>query len=195
MSRVRNFGVWLVVGAIAIGGAACSGDDGDDEVTESDRGSISFSDAPEGSTDLGLCYAYDIEQMKGILGGEETFKRLPPAAIGAEGEGVTGEACAWERVEPNGDSVNLRIEVRDFGDATDELEERFEDLDLTTPGAEDFPGIGDEAFAAVADDGSLLQVRSGGYLLTLASRSSGSFDPLSTDTLKLLGTAGLDQLP
>jgi hypothetical protein len=185
----------MAAGAFALGGVACSSSDGDDEATQSDRGSISFSDAPEGSTDLGLCYAYDIAQMKGILGGEESFKRLPPSAIGAEGDDVTGEVCAWERVEANGDSVNLRIEVRDYGDATEELAERFEDLDLDTPGAEDFADIGDAAFLATAEDATLLQVRSGGYLLTLASRSAGGLEPISPDTLKLLGTAGLDQLP
>jgi hypothetical protein len=194
MSQVRNIGVWAVVAAMAIGVGACSSD-GDDEATQNDRGSISFSDAPEGSTDLGLCYAYDIDQMKDILGGEETFKRLPPAAIGAEGDDITGEVCAWERVEPNGDSLALRIEVRDFGDDTEELARRFEELDLQTAGAEDFADIGEAAFLASTDDATLLQVRSEGYLLTLASRSAGSFDPLTPDQLKLLGTAGLDQLP
>ncbi len=114
MSRVRKLGS-LVLVAVAITGAAASCSKSDGEAEKSDRKVVSFGDAPEGSTDIGMCGAYKTEQMKGFIGGDETFRRLAPEAIGKEGDPVTGEACSWERVEEDGDSLSLRIEVRTFG--------------------------------------------------------------------------------
>ncbi len=195
MSRVRKLGsVVLVAAAFATVASGCSSSDGGSEPSN-DRGVISFSDAPEGSTDLGLCAAYDIAQMKEIIGGDQSFKRLPPAAIGKEGDAVTGEACSWERVEENGDTLSLSIEVRNYGDDTAAAAARFDELQQDAVDVQPVPGMGDAAFATVTDDASILTALDGGYLLTLSSRSAGTLEPLSTDTLKLLGTAGLERLP
>lgn len=196
MSRVRKLGL-LVLLAVVVASAAtgCSDDEGGSDATSNDRPAISFSDAPEGSTDLGLCAAYELEQMKEIIGGDESFKRLPPAAIGNEGDAVTGEACAWERVEENGDLLTVRIEVRNFGEDTEGAAARYAELEADAVEPEPVADMGEGAFVTVTDDSSILQSVQGGYLLTLASRSAGTLEPLSTDTLKLLGTAGLERLP
>ena len=55
--------------------------------------------------------------------------------------------------------------------------------------------MGDAAFSSVTDESSLLQVRSGQYLLTLSSRADGSLEPVSLDALKLLAASGLGNLP
>lgn len=195
MSRVRKLGsVVFVAAVLATGAAGCSSSDGD-AAPSSDRGVISFDDAPEGSTDLGLCATYDIAQIKGIIGGDQSFKRLAPAAIGKEGDAVTGEACSWERVETNGDTSSLTIEVRDYGDDTAAATARFTELQQDAVDVEPVPGMGTAAFATATDDTAILQALDGGYLLTLSSRTAGNLEPLSTDTLKLLGTAGLERLP
>lgn len=193
MSRLRILGVGVLVAAVVLGASACSKDEKKTE--SSDRAPISFVDPPAGSTDLGLCYAYDIEQMKELIGGEETFKRLAPSAIGNKGDKVRGEACGWQRTEPNGDGLSLRIEVRNFGKDTAALGSQFTALKDGTIAAKDVPNLGDAAFSSVSDETSLLQVQSGPYLLTLASRADGSLKPVSLDALKLLAASGLDQLP
>src|SRR4051812_34155914 len=108
MSRLRVLGVGVLIAAVVLGAAGCSKPK--EKAKASDRGTISFADPPAGSEKLGLCYAYDIAHMKQLLGGGTAFKRLPPAAIGKQGDKVTGEACAWQRTEPNGDALNLRVE-------------------------------------------------------------------------------------
>ena len=187
----------MVVGALVAlvlaTAAGCSSDGGDE--TGSDRGTLSFADAPPGSTDLGLCEAYEIDDVKALLGGDQSFKELAPSAIGAEGDPVTGEVCAWDRTEANGDSASLRVEVRDFGDDAEGLDEQFDQLEKVTTDTETVDGLGDAAFAATTDEASLLQVRSGPYLLTLASRSTGELDPVSLEDLEALAAAGLEQLP
>lgn len=194
MSRMRKLGAGVLAAALIVGGAACSDDE--PKATESDRPPISFEDAPEGSTDIGICYAYDVDQIKDLIGGEETFKRLAPEAIGDEGAAVTGEACAWERTEPNGDAVNLRIEIRDYGDDQAGLLEAFADLKSGTPGAASVEGLGDEngAFAAETEETSLLQVKSGQYLLTLSSRAEGDLQPVDLAALELLAASGLEAI-
>ncbi|MEZ5181802.1 MAG: hypothetical protein R2702_08015 [Acidimicrobiales bacterium] len=192
MSRVRKLGpIVLVAVAVVAGASACSKSDGG--ATESDRKVVTFGEAPEGSTDLGLCGAYDIEQMKGFIGGDESFKRLAPEAIGKEGDPVTGEACAWERVE-GGDSLSLRIEVRNYGDDATGAAARFDELEQEAVDPEPVSELGDRAFSSTSDGASVLQAVRGGYLLSLSSRSAGSLEPLPTDVLKLLGTAGLERL-
>lgn len=193
MPRLRILGSIAIVAAFAVGAVGCSDDE--PEATESDRGTIEFADAPEGSTDLGLCAAYDLDQMKEIVGGEETFKRLPPAAIGTEGDPVTGEACAWERVEPNGDTAAVRVEVRNYGEDAAGLAEQFTSLQDATIAATPVEGLGDAAFSSESEDTSLLQVQSGPYLLTLSSRSSGELGPVELNALQLMAAAGLEQLP
>ena len=193
MSRMRSLGTVLLIVALAAAATACSKDD--DTATSSDRGVITFEDPPEGSTDLGLCYAYDIAQMKELVGGDETFKRLAPEAIGVEGDPVTGEACSWERKEANGDTRTLRIEVRNYGADTAGLAEQFATLEEGTLEAQTVEGLGDAAYSSVSEETSLLQVRSEGYMLTLASRATGSLDPIDLDSLELLAAAGLEQLP
>jgi hypothetical protein len=193
MARTRDLAAALLAVTLAVSAAACSDDDGGP--AGSDRGAVSFSDAPAGATRLGLCRAYDTASIKELLGGEEAFKRLAPAAIGAEGDPVQGEACAWERVETNGEVASLRIEVREFSAGPDELSTQFEQLQEGTLAAEPADGVGEAAFTSVSDETSLLQIRSGGYLLTLASRATGSLDPVSIDALKLLAASGLEQLP
>jgi hypothetical protein len=192
MARMRELSVGLLVALLVVTAAACSDDD---EPTSSDRGTLSFTDPPAGATRLGLCRAYDTAQVKELLGGEETFKRLAPSAIGLEGDPVVGEACAWERIEPNGEVATLRIEVREFTADPAELGTQFEQLREGTLEAQPTDGVGEQAFTSVSDETSLLQVRSGGYLLTLASRATGSLDPVSIDALKLLAASGLEQLP
>lgn len=193
MSRLRIIGVGVLAASLLLGASACSKDEKKD--TTSDRAPISFADPPEGSEALGLCYAYDIKQIKGLLGGDNTFKRLAPAAIGTKGDKVRGEACAWQRTEPNGDDLSLRIEVRNYGKDTATLASQFGALRQGTIGATDEPNLGEEAFSSVSDDTSLLQIKSGPYLLTLSSRSAGGLDPVKLEALKLLGASGLDQLP
>lgn len=193
MSRLRVAGLGVLVVAVVLSGAACSKKE--KKETSSDRGTISFADPPAGSTSLGLCYAYDIAQMKTLIGGGHNFKRLPPEAIGAKGDPVTGESCAWERKDPNGDAQSLRIEVRNFKDDTAALEKQFTDLRDGTLDATVVPELGDVAFSSKSPNTSLLQIRSEGYLLTLASRSDGKLKPIPLDTLKLLGASGLEQLP
>jgi hypothetical protein len=190
---MRTLGTLLLAAALATAATACSNDD--DEATSSDRGVITFEDPPAGSTDLGLCYAYDIAQMKELVGGEETFRRLAPEAIGTEGDAVTGEACAWERAEANGDSRTLRIEVRNYVADTASLAEQFATLEEGTLEAQPVEGLGDAAYSSTSEETSLLQVRSAGYMLTLASRATGSLDPIALDSLELLAAAGLEQLP
>ena len=56
-------------------------------------------------------------------------------------------------------------------------------------------GIGDEAFSAETADSTLLQVRSGAYLLTASSRSQGGLEPVGVDQLRFLAAEGLAQLP
>lgn len=187
-------GAGVLAAAVLVGAAGCSKDE--KKQADSDRPPISFEDAPEGSADIGICYAYDVDQIKDLIGGEETFKRLPPEAIGEEGEPVTGEACAWQRTEPNGDSLNLRVEIRDYGDDQAALLEKFAGQKEGTPGATDVDGLGDPngAFAAETDDTSLLQVKSGQYLLTLSSRSEGKLEPVDLAALELLAASGLDAI-
>ena len=187
----------VVGGALAalvlMGAVACSSDGGDD--ASSDRGTLAFADAPPGSTDLGLCAAYDIDDVKALLGGDQSFKQAPPAAIGAEGDPVTGEVCAWERTEANGDSASLRIEVRDFGDDAEGLADQFEQLRKVTTDATLVDGLGTTAFAATTDEATLLQVQADPYLMTLASRAGGDLEPLELAQLRDLATVGLEQLP
>jgi hypothetical protein len=191
---MRMLGAGVLAAAVLLGGAACSKDE--EKATESDRPPISFEDAPEGSTDIGICYAYDTEQIKDLIGGKETFKRLPPEAIGDEGDPITGEACAWQRTEPNGDARNLRIEIRDFGDDQATLLEQYADLKAGTIGATDVDGLGDPngAFSAETDETSLLQVKSGQYLLTLSSRAEGGLEPVDLAALELLAASGLETI-
>ena len=193
MSRLRVLGAGVLIAALALGASACSKDE--KKAPTSDRAPISFADPPEGSTDLGLCYAYDVEQMKELIGGEGTFKRLAPSAIGTKTDKVRGEACSWERNEPNGDALSMRIEVRNYKDDTATLDSQFKALHDGTIGATDQPNLGDAAFSSVSDSTSLLQIKSGPYLLTLASRANGGLDPVKLDALKLLGASGLEQLP
>lgn len=183
----------MLIVAVVLGGTACSKEE--KKKATSDRGTISFADPPAGSTKLGLCYAYDITQMKALIGGGRNFKRLPPAAIGSKGDPVTGEACAWERKDANGDALALRIEVRNYRDDTATLEKQFTDLRDGTLDATVVPELGDVAFSSKSPTTSLLQIRSEGYLLTLSSRSDGKLKPIPLDTLKLLGASGLEQLP
>ena len=185
-------GAGVLVAAVLFSAAACSKDE--KKAAKSDRAPISFADPPKGSTDLGLCYAYDTKQIKELIGGAENFKRLPPAAIGAKGDKVKGEACAWQRTDPNGDALSLRIEVRNFGEDDATLLSQYAALKSGTLGAADVDGLGDGAFSAVTDETSLLQIKSGPYLLTLSSRADGDLKPIDLETLQLLGASGLDQL-
>lgn len=195
MSRLRNAGIAVLVGALLVGGAACSDKKDDAKSTSNDRGVVAFADPPAGSDSLGLCYAYPIENVKALIGGGHNFKRLAPAAIGNEGDAVTGEVCAFERKDPNGDALSLRVEARAYGDDAAGLAKHFDELRAGTLAATDVPDIGDAAFSSTSPDTSLLQVRSGGYLLTLSSRSDGKLKPIPVDTLKLLAGSGLERLP
>ncbi len=182
----------LVV-AIALGASACSKDDA--EPKSSDRKTISFSDAPEGSEALGLCRTYDLDKIKAIIGGDEHFRRLAPAAIGQEGDAVTGEVCAWERNDLNGDSLSLHIEVRNYGEDQAGLLAAYEErLDQATD-PETVPGLGDAAFRSGDDASTVMQIRSGQYLMSLSSAATGTLEPVSADTMTLLAGAGLDNLP
>ncbi len=192
MSRMRILGVGVLAAAVLFGAAACSKDD--KKASESDRGTITFKDPPKGSTDIGLCYAYSVKQIKGLVGGEETFKRLAPEAIGAKGDKVHGEACSWERAEPNGDALNLRIEVRDYGKDDAALLTRYATLKEGTIGATDVEGLGEGAFSSESDQTSLLQVKAGSYLLTLSSRSEGGLEPVPLKALQLLAASGLERI-
>lgn len=192
MSRTRVLVAGMVAAVLVLGTAACS-DDGDGEGSSNDRAPISFSDPPEGSTELGLCRQYEIGAIKDLLGGDESFKRLPPAAIGAPGDPVSGEVCAWERAEESGDVRTLTIEGRKYADPA-ALDAQFAALEEATLEAEPVAALGDDAFSSTSEETTLLQIRTGGYLLTLASRGTGELEPIDVDTLKLLSAAGLEQL-
>jgi hypothetical protein len=192
MSRMRILGVAVLASVVLLGASACSSDE--KKATKSDRPPISFAEPPEGSTDIGLCYAYDLEQIKDLIGGDETFKRLAPTAIGAEGDKVRGEACGWQRTEPNGDALSLRVEVRDFGEDEATLLSQYAALKEGTIDATDVEGIGQGAFSAVTDETSLLQIKSSPYLLTLSSRADGTLKPVPLKALELLGASGLEQI-
>ncbi|MCU1372504.1 MAG: hypothetical protein JWO77_3698 [Ilumatobacteraceae bacterium] len=192
MSRMRTLGAGVLAVALLLSAAACSSDD--KKTAANDRGKITFQDPPKGSNDIGLCYAYELDQIKDLIGGEENFKRLPPAAIGKDGDAVHGETCAWQRTEPNGDSLNLRIEIRDFGKDQAALLEQYADLQDGTIGAADVADLGDGAFSSSTEETSLLQVKSGPYLLTLSSRAEGKLEPIDVPTLQLLAASGLDQI-
>lgn len=195
MSRLRTAGIALLLGALVAAGTACSDAKDGNTTNTSDRGVVSFADPPAGSDSLGLCYAYPIQNVKKLIGGGHNFKRLAPAAIGSEGDAITGEVCAFERKDPDGNGLSLRIEARDYGDDRAGLSDHFDELRAGTLEATDVPGVGDAAFASTSADTSLLQVRSGGYLLTLASRADGKLEPIPVDTLKLLAGSGLERLP
>lgn len=192
MSRMRTLGLGVLAATVLFGAAACS--KSDDTPEKNDRAPISFADPPKGSMDLGLCYAYNTDQIKDLIGGEETFKRLAPAAIGTEKDEVHGEACAWERTEPNGDAASLRIEIRDFSDDPAALLEQYAALKDGTIGATDVEGLGDGAFTSESKETSLLQVKSGPYLLTLSSRADGNLKPVDLAALQLLAASGLDKV-
>lgn len=194
MSRMRTLGAGALAVAMLFSAAACSKDD--KKATKNDRAPISFAEPAEGATRLGLCYAYDTKDIKKLIGGKETFKRLAPAAIGTEDDPIQGEACAWQRTEPNGDALSLRIEVRDYGTDQATLLEQYAALKKGTIGATDVAGIGDEngAFSSESDDTSLLQVKSGPYLLTLSSRADGKLKPVPVADLEKLAAAGLKKI-
>jgi hypothetical protein len=189
---MRTLGVGVLAAALLFGSAACSKDE--DKPAENDRGTITFKDPPKGSTDIGICHAYDVQQIKDLIGGDNTFKRLPPEAIGAKGDKVRGEACSWQRTEPNGDALNLRIEVRDYGKDEAGLATQFKKLEDGTISADPVSGLGDAAFSSESDETSLLQVRSGPYLVTLASRAEGGLKPVELGALQLLAASGLDRI-
>ena len=196
MSRLRVLGVGVLIGAVLLTGAGCAKKR--EEAKPSDRGPIHFVDPPAGSEKLGLCYAYDIAHVKALIGGDNTFKRLPPTAIGKPNDQVTGEACAWQRTEPNGDARSLRIEVRNFGKGADDMARRdsqFKALEDGAIDAQEVPGLGDGAFSSLTDNASVLQVKSGPYLLTLASRTDGALTPVKVNALQLLAASGLNRLP
>jgi hypothetical protein len=190
---MRTFGLGVLAATVLFGAAACSKSD-DSSKKESDRGTISFADPPKGSMDIGICYAYNTDQIKDLIGGKETFKRLPPAAIGTEKDKVHGESCAWQRNEPNGDSVNLRVEIRDFGDDQATLLEQYDALKKGATEPTDVDGLGDRAFSAINDDTSLIEVHSGPYLLTLSSHAEGGLKPVDLAALQLLAASGLDRI-
>jgi len=192
MSRMRILGAGVLTAALLLGAAACSSDS--KKTPENDRGTITFKDPPKGSTSIGLCYAYKLQDIKKLIGGDHDFKRLPPAAIGNEDDPVHGEACAWQRTDPNGDGLNLRIEIRDFGDDAAGLLKQYADLKDGTISATDVADLGDGAFSSESKDTSLLQVKSGPYLLTLSSRSEGDLKPIPVPTLQLLAASGLDHI-
>lgn len=192
MSRMRILGAGALAVAVLFGAAACSKDE--KKPTENDRGAITFEDPPKGSNDIGLCYAYKVDQIKDLIGGGENFKRLAPAAIGKKTDPVHGEACAWQRTDPNGDALNLRIEIRDFGDDQAALLEQYSELQEGTMGATDVADLGEGAFSSVSDETSLLQVKDGQYLLTLSSRAEGELEPIDVATLQLLAASGMDQI-
>jgi hypothetical protein len=189
---MRILGAGVLTAAVLLGASACSSDE--KKPTENDRGAITFEDPPKGSNDIGLCYAYKLEDIKELIGGAENFKRLAPAAIGNEDDKVHGETCAWQRTEPNGDSLNLRIEIRDFGEDQAALLEQYADLKDGTIGATDVADLGDGAFSSKSKETSLLQVKSGPYLLTLSSRAEGDLKPVDVPTLQVLATSGLEQI-
>ncbi|HWJ96618.1 MAG TPA: hypothetical protein VNQ33_00580 [Acidimicrobiales bacterium] len=192
MSRMRTLGLGVLAATVLFGAAACSKSDGGTK--KSDRAPISFADPPKGSMDIGICYAYNTEQIKDLIGGKETFKRLAPAAIGTAKDKVHGEACGWQRTEPNGDSVNLRVEIRDFGEDQAALLTQYDALKKGATDVTDVAGLGEGAFSAVSDDTSLLEVKSGPYLLTLTSHAEGSLKPVDLAALQLLAASGLDRI-
>lgn len=195
MSRMRTLGVGVLAAAVLFGVAACSKDE--KKATDSDRAPIEFAEPADGSTTLGLCAAYDTKDMKKLIGGDETFKRLAPAAIGTEDDPVRGEACAWQRTEANGDALNLRIEARNYGDDQATLLEQYAALKKGTIGATDIADLGDPngAYSSESDQTSLVQVKSGPYMLTLSSRADGNLEPIPVTDLERLAAAGLKQLP
>jgi hypothetical protein len=195
MSRVRNFGVVAVATIVLVTGVACSkSDDGGDAGT-SGRAPVEFADPPEGSTSLGLCHAYPVANVKKLLGGTSSFRRLAPAPIGRKGDPVTGERCAFERDEANGDLRTLTIEVRDYGADTAALTDSFTLLRGAMTDPKPISGVGDEAVGAQTKDLAVVYARQGQYELRVVSRSDGDLDPVPVDTLTFLAGQGLGILP
>lgn len=192
MSRVQRLGLGALGALLTVSVLACSS--GGSEGTSSDRPPATFAPASPTAAALGLCRAYDIGEMKDLMGGG-TFRRLAPESIGSEGDPVTGETCSWQRAETNGDALTVRVEVRDYGTDTASLASQFDQLQQGTLEAQPVDSVGDAAFSSVSDETSLLQVRSGQYLLTVATRSGGGLEPLPVDTLKVLAAKGLGKLP
>jgi hypothetical protein len=189
------FGAVVVAAVVLVGGSACSKSDDGGKAGTSGRAPAEFAEPPEGSTTLGLCHAYPVANVKKLLGGGSSFRRLAPAPIGRKGDTITGERCAFERKESNGDLRTLTVEVRDYGADTAALDSAFDLLRgaLTDPKAID--GVGDQAVGASAEGLSVVYARQGQYELRVVSRSDGDLDPLPVDTLAFLAGQGLGKLP
>lgn len=195
MSRARNFGVAVAATVVLVAGVACSKSDDGGGAGSSGRAPVEFADPPEGSTALGLCHAYPVANVKKLLGGTSSFRRLAPAPIGRKGDAVTGERCAFERSESNGDLRTLTVEVRDYGADTAALTDSFELLRGALTEPEAVTGVGDEAVGAETKDLAVVYVRKGQYELRVVSRAAGDLDPLPMDTLAFLAGQGLGKLP
>lgn len=186
--------MWVAVlaASVALAAAGCSSDA--EPATTTQRGKLEFGTPPPGATRLGLCKAYQDDQIKGVLG-EDGFRKLAPSALGEEGDAATGESCRWVRSGGGDDSLSLTIEALDYGADLAGLEAKFTELEGGTIGSEVVEGLGDAAFSSASEETSILQVRTGQYLLTLSTQARGKgVEPLDPDTLKILAGAALEKL-
>jgi hypothetical protein len=189
---MRVLGLVVVVAAVFAGTAGCSSSEG--RAVPTSRPPMSFGPAPKSAAKLGLCAAYPVGPMKKLVGGGNRFRALAPAAIGEKGDKVTGEACSWERIEPGGDQLSVRVEAVDYGTDTTGLAAKFDELKAGTIAAADLPGVGDAAFTSKSKETSLVQVRRGHYLITASSRATGKLDPITVPELTLLAGSSFEKL-
>jgi hypothetical protein len=193
MSRVRVLGVVVAVAAVLAATSGCSDSEGRTAPTTRPR--MAYGTAPKSATKFGLCSAYPVAAMKKLVGGGNRFRVLAPAAIGEKGDRITGEACAWERIEPGGNELSVRVEVVDYGTDAPGLSEKFDELKKGTIGAADLPGVGDAAFTSFSEETSLVQVRQDHYLITASSRSAGKLSPVTVPELTALAGQSFAKLP
>lgn len=191
-SSVRRVAAVAAGVLLAVGLGACSSDG--DKAASSTTAVLSFEPVPSEATRLGVCTSITIDQMTGLLG-DDVVASLP-SSITEGGGAVTGESCSWDaKGEGSGASRSVHVEARDFADDTDWLAQRYEDLRAGTTGATDLPGVGDAAFSAETDDTTVVQIRTGHYLLTASSRGAGGEAPVTAGELGMVLAATMSKLP
>ena len=109
-----------------------------------------------------------------MLGKSKLDPKIPSAIVGWNG--ITSPALRYELLKRKWDLI-IPDEVHNAKNfEAKRTQSLYGELQSGTLGAEAVNDLGDAAFASVTDETSLLQVRSGPYLLTLASRATGELD-------------------
>ena len=192
MSDMRRVGaIALVTVFVLCGVAGCSGSN--QAAPPTTRPSLVFGAGVPPVNNLGVCSVYPVPQMKALIGGGANFRIQPPQAIGNKGDPVVGESCSWSQSGGGNTGLILVLETRKWNDAAG-LQTQFTSLHSTTIGATDVIGLGDAAFTSQSPATSLLQMRSGLYMLTYSSTVQGNLTPISLATLEGLARMALPKL-